>query len=164
MNIVERNGIPERGGLMIRSRKPFLDDAGIVRIIRQQLIPLNPPELRPALSDKQLKSRLDAGLTFVWVPDEHPASRARGFVTARAKNGELFVDMLALDHHVQGRGAGTQLLRRAERYGVSRGCRRMRLFVNDDNIRGIQFYHKQGMQPVSYERIIRSYVMEKRIG
>ena len=149
---------------MIRARRPAADDKEIFRLVRQELIPLNPPHLRPRWSSREMKRRLDRGTTFVWVPDGMPYAGAAGFLTAVVRGEELFVDMLALGREFQGAGAGGALLRRAERYGVERGCKAMRLYVNDDNERGIRFYRKHGMAPVWYEERFQSYVMEKRIG
>ncbi|MCI3920052.1 GNAT family N-acetyltransferase [Paenibacillus sp. TRM 82003] len=149
---------------LIRSRKPATDDRAIVRLIRRQLLPLNPPELRPKLSYRNIVRRVNAGTTYVWAPDEAASPALRGFITLQVRGDELFVDMLALDDAVQGRGVGGQLLRRAERFGAHRSCRVMRLYVNDDNVRGIRFYQKQGMYVVWHDRQLRSYVMEKPIG
>ncbi|WP_309123456.1 GNAT family N-acetyltransferase [Paenibacillus sp.] len=149
---------------MIRGRRPASDDNPILRLIRQELIPLNPPHLRPRWSKREILRRVDRGTTFVWVPDGKPYAPAAGFLTAVVRGDELFVDMLAMDRAFQGSGAGGELLRRAEKHGVDRGCRVMRLYVNDDNARGIRFYRKHGMAPVWYESGIQSYVMEKRIG
>ena len=149
---------------MIRNRRRASDDKTILRLIRDELIPLNPPHLRPRWSEREITRRLDRGATFVWVPDGKPYARAAGFLTAIVRGDELFVDMLALDRGFQGRGAGGALLQRAENYGVQRGCKVMRLYVNDDNERGIRFYRKHGMTAVWYEASFQSYVMEKRIG
>jgi ribosomal protein S18 acetylase RimI-like enzyme len=148
---------------MIRSRRPALDDADIVRLIRQELIPLNPPELRPEWSDRKVLKRVNQGTTFVWLPDEATVSRMGGFITLIPRSGELFIDMLALDRSTQGRGVGALLLNKAIKYGAVHGCSVMRLYVNDDNRRGIRFYQKHGMYPVWYDAQLRSYVMERRI-
>jgi ribosomal protein S18 acetylase RimI-like enzyme len=149
---------------MIRSRKPTLDDSEILRLIRQELIPLNPPGLRPVFSNRDMTKRVNQGTTFVWVPDEALRSRVGGFITCEPRGGALFVDMLALDRSAQGRGIGSMLLIQAERFGRVHGCTHTRLYVNDTNVRGIRFYQKHGMQPVWYDAGIRSYVLEKRIG
>jgi len=149
---------------MIRGRRPGSDDKVILKLIRQQLIPLNPPHLRPRWSTREMTLRLDRGATFVWAPDGAADAEIGGFVTCVARGDELFVDMLALDGKHQGAGVGGALLRRAEKYGAAFGCKTMRLYVNDDNERGIRFYRKHGMAPVWYEARLRSYVMEKRIG
>lgn len=107
---------------------------------------------------------MNAGTTYVWVPDEALQPRPRGFITLQERGAELFVDMLALDGPVQGQGVGGMLLRRAERFGKARGCRVVRLYVNDDNWRGIRFYRKHGLRVVWHDPALRSYVMEKPIG
>jgi ribosomal protein S18 acetylase RimI-like enzyme len=149
---------------MIRSRKPTSDDGDILRLIRQELIPLNPPRLRPTWSSRAMTKRVNQGNTFVWVPDETSSVRIAGFITCLPRQGELFVDMLALDRNAQGRGVGSMLLTKAERYGRAHGCTYMRLFVNEDNVRGIRFYQKHGMHAAWYDPAIQSYMMEKRIG
>lgn len=149
---------------MIRTRRPAADDREIFRLIRRQLIPLNPPELRRSCSNRELKQRLKRGVTLVWTPSGVSDVRVGGFIAFIVRGEELFVDLLAIDEGYQGGGVGGALLRRAEQYGISRGCRLMRLLVNDDNERGIRFYRKHGMVPAWYEMRYRSYVMEKRIG
>lgn len=148
---------------MIRVRRPKTDDRHIIRLIRQELIPLNPPDLRPVLSERAVVRRLNEGTTYVWTPDEASGQRVQGFITVLTQFDLLFVDMLALHRTVQGRGIGTQLLRRAERFGRRVGCKVMRLYVNEGNERGIRFYEKNGMQMVFYDSRRRSFLMEKPI-
>jgi ribosomal protein S18 acetylase RimI-like enzyme len=149
---------------MIRSRKPMMDDGDIIRLIRQELLPLNPPGLRPRYSNRDMTKRMDRGVTFVWVPDKASVSRVCGFVTCIPRDRELFIDMLALDRNTQGRGIGALLLHKAEQLGMARGCSHTRLYVNDRNIRGIRFYQKHGMYTIWHDPTILSYVMEKPIG
>lgn len=153
-----------RYALTIRSRHPATDDAVILRLIRRRLLPLNAPSLRRKWTDRELKHRLKQGTTKVWTPAAAPRSRPGAFITFFIRDAELFVDMLAVDAPYQRSGIGSRLLRLAEAWGVSRGCRVMRLFVNDDNRAGIRFYMKHGMMPAWYDERVRSYIMEKRIG
>jgi len=149
---------------MIRARKPKADDAALLRIIREELVPLGPASQREAWPDAALVDRLDRGTTYVWVPDEASRPRPRGFVTFRSHGRELFVDMLAIDRVYQGNGVGALLMNKAARLGRKRGCRFVRLFVNEGNGQGIRFYRKHGFYPVRYDAKNEGYVLEKRLG
>lgn len=143
---------------MIRVRKPRTDDPYLIRIVREELIPLNPPGLRPELSDNEIIRRLDeAAETYVWVS----RSAVQGFITMLFHTDVLFVDMLAVHRYAQGGGIGSRLLQKAARFGIRHGCRRMQLYVNEGNRKGIEFYQRHGMTIVSYDYLRRSYVMEK---
>lgn len=148
---------------MIRLRIPHLDDRAILRLIRRELIPLNPPELQKGdHSDWQLLQRLKRGTALVW---SHAGNMpAAAFILIHPIRSVLFVDLLAVDKQLQGKGVGTLLLKEAERFGWANGMSRLQLFVNDTNAKGIRFYYRHGLTMVRYEPKIRSYLMDKWIG
>lgn len=149
---------------MIRKRNPRTDDAEMIRLIRQELIPLNPPEVRPKITDEGIIRRLNEGTTYVWEPDEEIRRRGlRGFITMVLMADTLFIDMLAVHRSMQGRGIGTMLLNKAERMGRKRGLRRLQLYVNEGNSQGIRFYQKHGLNIAWYDPARRSFVMEKSL-
>jgi ribosomal protein S18 acetylase RimI-like enzyme len=136
----------------------------MIRLIRQELIPLNPPEVRPKITDEGIIRRLNEGTTYVWEPDEEIRRRGlRGFITMVLMADTLFIDMLAVHRSMQGRGIGTMLLNKAERMGRKRGLRRLQLYVNEGNSQGIRFYQKHGLNIAWYDPARRSFVMEKSL-
>lgn len=148
---------------MIRKRNPRSDDAELIRLIRKELIPLNPPEIRPKITTEGIIRRVNEGTTYVWVPDEATPQRAKGFITMIMRNDELFVDMLAVEKTMQGRGIGTMLLKKAERVGKKKGVRYLHLYVNEGNAKGLRFYQRHGLNIAWYDPARRSFLMEKAI-
>jgi ribosomal protein S18 acetylase RimI-like enzyme len=147
---------------MIRKRISFLDDRAIFELIRHELLPLNPPELQQGdHSDQMLLQRLKRGTTYVWAFSERTPAAA--FITVIPAGAAIFVDLLAVHPMLRGSGIGTSLLHQAERYGWKKGCRRIQLYVNDSNPKGIRFYRKNGMSIVHYNKKLRSYLMDKPI-
>lgn len=147
---------------MLRKRNPNVDDKAIFRLIRRELLPLNPPELQKGdHSDRRLTDRLMQGTTLVWSQTAYTPALA--FIHMYPLGSVLFVDLLAVDPKLRGRGIGSLLMDEAERNSRASGCSRLQLFVNDSNVKGIHFYVKKGFTIVHYDRIMRSYMLDKKI-
>lgn len=67
-----------------------------------------------------------------------------GGLTGRTSLGLLFVDLFYLPRELRGSGLGSQILRRAEEEGRSRGCRAAVLYTISFQAPG--FYKKHGWQ------------------
>ncbi|MEB3103126.1 GNAT family N-acetyltransferase [Ferviditalea candida] len=147
--------------IRIRRRKPALDDKRIISLIKNQLYTLTLkafPDLK--FDDKQVKKRLKDGVTFVVVKRPGPA---KGFITFVVKDGVLYLDMLAVHPSLQGKGWGTKLMRRAENYGIRRGCKYSTLYVDELNVRAQTLYKRLGYQEYRFEDTIKCYLYFKEL-
>jgi ribosomal protein S18 acetylase RimI-like enzyme len=133
---------------------------GIVRLVRTQLVPLSPWH-RPR--DRRLYGeivrRLREGETLV-------ASRSRSgdpfaFLHLIVRDSTLFVDLLAVDPSRQNRHWGTELMRRAEEYGLGKGCELAQLYVDEGNDKAHRFYRRLGYRTVRHVEELRCYQLEK---
>ncbi|WP_210480226.1 N-acetyltransferase [Naasia sp. SYSU D00948] len=70
------------------------------------------------------------------------AGRTIGGLTGGTYWGWLYVETLWLDESLQGQGVGTELLERAERAALERGCRHSML--DTMSFQALGFYEKQG--------------------
>jgi ribosomal protein S18 acetylase RimI-like enzyme len=147
------------GAAMIRWKTPG-DDSGIVDLVRTQLVPLSPRNHpRDGRLTQDVKTRLRRGATLV-------ASKSRrgepfGFLHMELRDDILFIDLLAVDSTLQNRHWGTELMQKAEQYGLAKGCTQARLFVDDTNHRGMRFYHKLGYSVVQHLKQLNCYELFK---
>lgn len=147
---------------VIRRRNPRLDTKEILSLIRTELIPRShtvrdgdPQVLR------ELPKRLRQGET--WVVSRSRSGPVLGFVHFIASPEHLFIDMLAILPHQQGRSLGKQLMHHAEQRGLSVGCTHARLFVDDSNTKAQGFYTHLGYHPLRYLPSFRCYEFTKRL-
>lgn len=134
---------------MIRKRHARLDDPAILAIVRRELLPFA-QRTRPSLRwrPSEVKRRLGRQTTFIAAA---PGGRkVTGFATLFELEGDLVLDMLAVDADSQGRGLGTALLRHAEWYGRQRGCSGVRLLVDEENGNARRFYARNGYMEFGY--------------
>ncbi|MBN2980005.1 MULTISPECIES: GNAT family N-acetyltransferase [Cohnella] len=136
------------------------DNPGIIRLVRAQLVPISPwYDERDKNLDGIIARRIRGGYTFV-------VSRVRSgapiaFVHFIVRGELLFIDLLAVDGASQGRGWGTELMRRAESFGRSRGCSRVRLYVDEGNAKGLRFYLRLGYETVRHAAELRAIELAK---
>jgi len=144
---------------MIRKRIAMLDDDAIYGLVMTELVPYSNNVLPGIVIDGQMiKRQLDRNRTFVAVTG---LLNVFGFVSCRVEGAVLYIDMLALDGKMQHRGWGKRLMEVARSYGKRRGCRIVRLYVDDTNVRAIAFYSKLGFAISSYYPSFRCYSMRK---
>jgi ribosomal protein S18 acetylase RimI-like enzyme len=130
---------------MIRSRTPR-DDRAILELVRNELVPRSSlPAPSPARLRREMARRFGRGATFVAV---RPEGSVAGFVHVEVRDATLYVDLLAVAPADRNRGWGRALMQHAERYGLARGCRQARLFVDEGNIPAQRFYWRLGYWPV----------------
>jgi ribosomal protein S18 acetylase RimI-like enzyme len=146
---------------MIRKRNALLDDKAIYRMIVGELVPFSKKTMPDLTVDpKTIKRHLNRNMTFVAARGQ---STPFGFVSFRVEGDALFVDMLAVHRHAQNRGWGVELMARAEQYGVRKGCKSVRLYVDDANQKAIRFYKRLGFDFESYVPSFRCYLFSKRL-
>jgi len=143
---------------MIRKRVASLDDSIIHRLVVEQIAPFSSTFQPSDATPRQIRKRLDRGVTFVTA---RGGRRAFGFISTMRRKGELFIDMLAVDPGVQGRGWGGQLLRAAEAYGRSKGCRQAKLFVDFSNEKAFGFYARRGYRVEQQLPQVACYLLGK---
>lgn len=146
---------------MIRARNPRRDDRIILDLVKRELFSYTlrtMPDLRWDASE--VKRRLNGNVTFVAVPGR---LKTVGFASVKKTGKEMFLDMLAVDPHSQGRGWGSALLRESERYARSRGCSSIRLFVDEMNGKARIFYARNGYSEHRYIPNLRCIAMGKSL-
>jgi ribosomal protein S18 acetylase RimI-like enzyme len=146
---------------VIRKRIPAVDDPVIFRLVVQQLLPKSRVDNAAAnASPKSIRARLNRNYTLVTAK----GTRAPfGFITMNCKDRFLLIDMLALDERYQGRGWGSALMAAAEDYGKKKGCREVRLFVDEVNEKAYRFYAAKGYNVMRYEPIVKCYLLSKTL-
>lgn len=146
---------------MIRLRNPKRDDASIMTMIRVYLLPFKRfffPEA--SIKKEEIKKRLRKGTTFVTLKSN---GELEGFCHVMLKNKQLWIDLLAVEKKSQGKGKGAALLKHAEQYGKKKGCRTVKLFVDEVNPGAQMFYRRQGYVMHDYVRHIHCYIYEKQL-
>lgn len=147
------------GAAMIRKRAASIDDTVILSLIKQEIAPFSKKyKDESSITMSMIQKRLLRSTTFVYAKGSHSPL---GFISVLCKNRLLFVDMLAVSPRFQGRGLGRRLMQEAERFGLRKGCRSVRLFVDDSNKKAIGFYESLGYSPLQYMSEIDCYLMEK---
>jgi ribosomal protein S18 acetylase RimI-like enzyme len=145
---------------MIRKRIASLDDAAIYKLVIEQLVPFSKAyrDASAPLGLIAIRKRLNQNVTFV----EANGRRApHGFIALIRKEKVLFVDMLAIEPRLQGRGLGRKLMKFAESYGRSKGCTSIQLAVDDSNHKAIAFYLSGGFTVKDYFNHLGCYVLDK---
>jgi ribosomal protein S18 acetylase RimI-like enzyme len=144
---------------LIRKRIPQQDDKAILGLVQTLLVPfakITQPGLRVDL--KTIKKRLKGCDNFVALGG---GRQLCGFISTRSNKDGLFIDMLAVHPHTQGKGIGSELLRHAERSALRSSSRELYLWVDDTNLKAQQFYASKNYVPVRYDAIIRCYMLKK---
>lgn len=146
--------------MAIRARSPRLDDAPILRLIRNEIIPYSYLySTQDAPSTEDLRARLDLGATYVAAYSI--TNEPYAFVHAVAQGQLLYVDLLAVHPTCRKRGTGKQLMEKAEAYGIGSGCREALLFVDESNNAALRFYEKLGYRVTGFAEAVRCHEMRK---
>jgi ribosomal protein S18 acetylase RimI-like enzyme len=91
----------------------------------------------------------------VWIARGIGESRVLGFLAARARRGELYVDGLAVDASARGRGVGRTLVRRAIQFATECGAHTVSLHVWTGNQAAVDLYRSEGFDIL--QRVLRFY-------
>jgi ribosomal protein S18 acetylase RimI-like enzyme len=151
-----------RRGSLIRKRIPSRDDKAILCLVQALLVPFarnSQPDLRVDL--KTIKTRLKDCDNFVAMG---AGRQPCGFISIRPGNEGMFIDMLAVNPRLQGKGIGSQLLFHAERAALKAGKREIFLYVDDSNVQAQRFYASKYYEPIHYDSHIRCYMLRKQLG
>lgn len=147
---------------MIRNRRPKQDDSAIMELIKTQLVPLShmsKQDIDQVI--KEIPLRFSRGISF--VASSTYESDLFGFIHFMMHGDLLYIDMMAVSPKQQRKNHGRELLFKAEQFGISRGCIRAKVMVDEGNHKGIQFYKKSGYELIRYMDIGRCYEMEKKL-
>jgi ribosomal protein S18 acetylase RimI-like enzyme len=142
----------------IRLRRPASDDRIIRRLILEELVPHSNLAWEESQVLKDIPVRLRNGVTYVAT---NRRNQSVGFILVRAKNDILLIDLLAVSSAAQGKGCGSALLERAERYGRMQRCRLSRVYVDQGNVAAQRFYERHGYGIKQYVQLISCHEMEK---
>ncbi|TJY40969.1 GNAT family N-acetyltransferase [Cohnella pontilimi] len=146
---------------MIRWMQPG-DVPGIVDLVRTELVPLSTrSHPRDSRLYTDVRTRLRRGETL--VASDGRKSGPFAFIHMEFRGSTMYIDMLAVHSGSQHRSWGTELMNRAEKYGLSKGCIESRLFVDDTNYRGMRFYEKLGYSVVRDIKELKCYEMYKSL-
>ncbi|WP_211746701.1 GNAT family N-acetyltransferase [Paenibacillus sp. Marseille-Q4541] len=147
---------------MIRNRRPKQDDTAIMELIKTQLVPLS--HMSKQDIDQvivEIPLRLSRGITL--VSSSTYESNLFGFVHFMMHGNLLYIDMMAVSPKQQRKQHGKELLLKAEHFGISRGCKKSKVMVDEGNNKAVQFYQKSGYKMIRYIDIGRCYEMEKNL-
>lgn len=147
---------------MIRYRRPKQDDPVIYDLINNELVPyshLSSHEIETVL--KELPQRLSRGVTL--VASTHYEADPVAFIHFLVHGDLLYIDMMAVAPSHQRKRHGKTLMAHAEKFAISRQCRRAKVLVDRDNTRAHLFYRKQGYQTQRFIQVSKCYELEKRL-
>jgi ribosomal protein S18 acetylase RimI-like enzyme len=146
---------------MIRKRLASIDDAVIHRLICDEIAPYSKKNSdTSSFTLPAMRIRLQRNTTFVAAKGNR---RPFGFISVYRNNRVMFVDMLAVKPNFQGRGLGKQLLYAAEQFAKRSGCKAIKLFVDDSNLKAYGFYQAMGYTTAKYVTEIACYLMDKTL-
>ncbi|MDQ0087203.1 ribosomal protein S18 acetylase RimI-like enzyme [Paenibacillus anaericanus] len=147
---------------MIRFRRPKQDDPIIISLIKKELVPLSSlptNELNKVI--EELPKRLSRGVTLVVSP--YYESDLVGFIHFMIHGELLYIDMMAVLPAHRSKQHGKTLMAQAENFASSRGCKRSKVMVDQDNTRAHQFYQKLGYRSVRFIQISQCFELEKNL-
>lgn len=147
---------------MIRTRHARTDDKIIIKLIKEELIPLSyTASPKDAQTIRELPKRLRQGVTLVHSRTKN--SEPLGFIHFYVRDGLLLYDMLVVSPNHRGKQIGTTLMNQAELHGRQKGAKAARLFVDHGNPRAQRLYARLGFQTLRYYPDLRCYEMVKTL-
>jgi ribosomal protein S18 acetylase RimI-like enzyme len=99
---------------------------------------------RGGWSDERTLGVLNAETVFVAEIDDEPA----GYVALDPRDDVVRIDQLLVSPEHEAEGVGHQLVEWAEGYAIARRARVLRIVVEDDNARALDFYGRAGFTRV----------------
>jgi ribosomal protein S18 acetylase RimI-like enzyme len=108
---------------------------------------------RGGWSDERTLGVLESETVFVAEIDDAPA----GYVALGPEDDVVRVDQLLVSPEHEGEGVGHQLVEWAEGYAIARRARALRIVVEEDNARALDFYRRAGfvgVEPGQLELIL----------
>ena len=145
---------------MIRMYVPRLDEAEVVRLIRNELIPLSHTvHQHDAQTIRELPKRFRHGVTY--VASLSKKSPPISFIHFEVMGEVLYLDMMVTHPDHRNRQWGRKLMAHSEAYGRTQHCKIARLFVDQVNDKAHQLYNKLGYNTVHYYPELRCYELLK---
>lgn len=95
-------------------------------------------------SDERTLQVLEHDTVFVAEVADAPA----GYIAVEDTEDDVRIDQLLVTHDHEGEGVGHQLLEWAEGYAISKGARSLRVAVETDNARALDFYRRSGFAAI----------------
>ncbi len=131
----------------------------IQQLIESQLVPLSHMTKKEIDAiRKDIPARLRRGVTLVASTQDE---RILAFIHFMMHGELLYIDMLAVASTAQRKRWGVRLMEHAERFAVSRGCRRAKVMVDIGNQTGLAFYQKLGYTITRIISPSQCYELEK---
>ncbi|WP_424767187.1 GNAT family N-acetyltransferase [Paenibacillus sp. sgz302251] len=147
---------------MIRMYAPRWDEAELVRLIRNELIPLSHSVHQlDAQTIRELPKRFRRGVTYLAARSKKSAPI--GFIHFEVMGEVLFLDMMVIHHEHRNRGWGKLLMAHSEAYGTAQHCKVARLFVDQTNAKAYHLYNKLGYKTIRYYPELRCYELFKSL-
>jgi len=144
---------------VIRRASYRKDKEEIIRLVYEELFPFTRRTLPGVrFSRKDVLFRLRNRDTFVKVGKN---GRIIGFIMTYSGPRELFIDLLAVDAHVQNHGIGSALMAVAERLARRKRLNSARLYVDAENVKAMRFYMKHGYSFAGYIPEMNGYLFRK---
>jgi GNAT superfamily N-acetyltransferase len=115
-----------------------------------------------ALSATEIGLRFDEGPTWVAILD----NRIIGTIAAMATDRTLYIRSMAVVPDVQGQGIGKMLLEQAEKYGKTKGFKRLQLYTTHFLHEAISLYNRFGFIDKGAEHDLKGtplILMEKEL-
>jgi ribosomal protein S18 acetylase RimI-like enzyme len=138
------------------------DDNGIVELVRTQLIPISPwQHPRDSRLHSEITRRIRRGATLVVAGPRR--NTPLGFLHMEFRKQILFIDLLAVDSKYQNKHWGTALMLRAEEFGRKKGCTTSHVYVDEDNMRAIRFYHRLGYLTFRAIKVLKVFELVKAL-
>ncbi len=82
----------------------------------------------------------------IHVLEDLESGELRGLIVLWPADDAMFVDNVAVDPRYQNRGFGRQLMAFAEKYALSAGLTRVRLYTNETMTEDLAFYRRLGFE------------------
>jgi ribosomal protein S18 acetylase RimI-like enzyme len=146
---------------LIVKRDPNRDDTFLFKLIKDELLPLALIRFPDTVfNNDEFLHRLSNGTTYVW---KGRAGRIIGFVHLFLQDEKVWLDMIAVQRHQQGKGIGKKLVQHAIIVGKAFRLNEISLYVDKSNRKAIRFYKKLGFRSVQYHSHIYCYELTKSL-
>lgn len=147
---------------MVRLRHSRRDDRTIYSLIQTELMPWSEiPHPTDPRHKTEIRRRLSSGTTFVALNSRGRSMPPVGFINTMVIRDMIYIDMLAVKAGERHKGWGSQLMQKAELYGLSSGCTYACLLVNIGNTGAFRYYLRRGYYPVKQHNELKCWEMHK---
>lgn len=116
---------------------------------------------KPTDFERFYRTWVDASLRGEMADDVfiiEEAGTLNGFVSIKYRDGEAVIGLIAVAPKQRGMGLGRRLMEKAEQAALERGCRRLSVATQRDNVEACWFYGKLGMELQSSTDIYHAWI------